>query len=198
MLYPIKKAPGDVSNREMSYQSRIYYAKVRFLRILYTRQGQSNLGFSAISMAKTDFSYPIFDGQKVEDFLSVLKEISDIVIVDCVSNIQNTFTVSAFKCADTILRIANPDLKSISFFASQLPLMNDPIYQRDKQIVCLNTTDNTVIEPVNEAIAHFKEVSYTLPFCAEIKKQYMTGTLTEKVSDKKFHAVLGKLAQEVV
>lgn len=196
VLFPNKKAHEMSSIGNVLSKPEITQNEV--LKNIVTVKGKSNLGFLGYIDGENRFSYPVFDGQKVEDFLSVLKEISDIVILDCVSYIQNIFTVSAFKCADTILRIANPDLKSISFFASQLPLMNDPIYQRDKHIVCLNTTDNTVFEPVYEAIAHFKEVSYTFPFCAEIKKQYMTGTLTEKVSDKKFHAVLGKLAQEVV
>lgn len=168
------------------------------LKNIVTVKGKSNLGFLGYIDGENRFSYPAYDSNKAEALFTVLKGISDIVIVDCTANIQNTLTVAALKYADSVLRIANPGLRSITFFSSQLPLLNDPIYKRDEHIICLNSIDNTVYEPINEASSYFKEVAFSFPFCLGVKKQYVTGALTENLKDKRFNTVLNKLAEEVV
>lgn len=196
VLFPNKKANEMFSLGVPLSKTEITQNEV--LKSVVTVKRKSNLGFLGYIDGDNRFSYPAYDSSKAEALFTVLKGISDIVIVDCTANIQNTLTIATLKHADMVLRIANPDLKSISFFSSQLPLLNDPIYKRDEHIICLNSIDNTIYEPINEASSYFKEVAFSFPFCLGIKKQYVTGTLTENLKDKRFNTVLNKLAEEVV
>ena len=196
VIFPNKKADEMFSIGVPLSKPEITHYEL--LKNIVTVKGKSNLGFLGYIDGENRFTYPAYDNFKAESMYKVLKSIADIVIVDCTSDIQNTLTVTALKNANAVLRIANPELKSVSFFASQLPLLSDPIYKRDQHIICINSTDNTIYEPVNESVSHFKGADFLFPFSKEIKNQYATGALTENLKDKKFNAVLEKLAEEVV
>ena len=64
----------------------------------------------------------------------MLKSLVDFVIVDCNSSLDNLLSATAVEQADTVIRLATPDLKSISFFSSQLPLYSDPKFKTEQHI----------------------------------------------------------------
>lgn len=55
-------------------------------------------------------------------------------MIDCGSYIANDIlSAVALMEADSVLRLANADLKSISYLSSQLPLLKDAKWDTDKQ-----------------------------------------------------------------
>jgi MinD superfamily P-loop ATPase len=168
------------------------------MKNIVTYKGKNNMGFLGFKDGENRHSYPTFKENKVDALFAILKSNVDIAIVDCSSNIQNTITASALKNADTVIRLATADLKGVSFFSSQLSLMNDPLYKLGEHIICLNKTENGTYEPISEATSYFKEVAFSFPYSSELVNQYMKGTLIEKISDRKVSFLVKALAEKAV
>ena len=100
--------------------------------------------------------------------------------------------------ADTVIRIATPDLKSMSFFASQLPLYGDSCFQTQQHIIGLNITESELCLPVQECRTHYRNVSFVLPYCRQIKTQMLNGEMLSPVLNKKYRAKLKKITEKVV
>ena len=93
---------------------------------IMTVKGKVNLGFLGFKDGENKYTYPKFEEGKVHAMFSLLDSLCDYVIVDCTSNLGNPIARVAVKCADQVIRLAAPELSSISYFSSQLPLYGDP------------------------------------------------------------------------
>ncbi|MEG1846284.1 MAG: hypothetical protein RR239_05220 [Oscillospiraceae bacterium] len=168
------------------------------IKSIVTLKSKINLGFLGYKDGENKFTYPDYDKKKARTFIEVLKSLADFVVVDCTSTLDNSLSCFCVKEADEVIRLATPTLKSISFFASQLPLYADPAFNLDRQIVGLNCTENDCFMPIDEVKNHLKNVSFTLPYCREIRQQTMDGELVKSVSDKKYAAKFKAIADKVV
>lgn len=156
---------------------------------------KSNFGYLGYLDSENRFSYPKYDERKAKDFLAVLTTLADYVIVDCVSNTDSSvLSQTALSAADEVIRLASPDLRCISWYLSQLPIYAGT----EKQIQGMNTPDMDVFVPVADARSHLGEVSFTLPFCREVKQQSIEGKLYEPVKDKHFNAKMRAIAERMV
>ena len=108
---------------------------------IVTVKQKQNLGFLGYKDGENKYTYPKYDDNKAKAFLSVLKSLADFVIVDCSSELAD-LSAAAVKAADIVIRLTAPDLKSMSFFASQLPLYGDSSFKTEQHIVGLNITEN--------------------------------------------------------
>ena len=196
VIFPNKKADELFSVGVPLSRTEITQGEV--LKSIVTVKGKMNLGFLGYKDGENKFTYPSYDYKKATDVLTVLKSLADIVIVDCTSNLDNSIlSATAIEQADSIIRLATPDLKSMSFFSSQLTLYADPKYKIEQHIIGLNTTEKEVYMPVFEAKSHFKDIFFTLPFCRALKEQSYDGELLETITDKKFNRVLKIIAEKV-
>ena len=100
--------------------------------------------------------------------------------------------------ANQIIRLASPDLKSISYYLSQLPTYADSKFRLEEHIQGLNTPNADVFMPVEEAKSHLKDVRFTVPYSQAVKLQTQTGRLVEPTSDKAFESRMKEIAQKVV
>ena len=156
---------------------------------------RENLCYLGYRTGENRFTYPRYSKAKAEDLLDKLCELADYVIVDCPSVPDgNLLAVAAMERAQQVLSLATPDLSSMSFFLSQLPLFSDPA----KFIQGLNTVTEDVFLPIEEAKAHLKDLCFTVPFCREVKEQSLSGKLWEQTTDKRFHKRMTEVAQKVV
>ena len=131
--------------------------------------------------------------------LTELCRIADYVVVDCTSNLDgNPIAQTAIEKADQILRLSSPDLKSISFYLSQLPVYTDSKFRLDDHIQGLNTPNVDVFMPIEEAKTQLGELSFTIPFSASVKEQMQKGQLHMKTSDKRFETRMKDIASKVV
>ena len=169
------------------------------VRNAVTVKTKTNLIFLGYKAGENRFTYPRYGRSKVEEFLEKLCSLADVIIVDCPSNLENNVLASVcVEKADQIIRLASPDLKSISFYLSQIPVYTDSHYRLEEHIQGLNTPNADVFMPVEEAKAHLKDVRFTVPYCRDVKLQMQTGRLMETTSDKAFEKRMMEIAQRVV
>lgn len=162
------------------------------MKSIVTVKEKVNFGILGFGDRENIYSYPSFDSVKANELIMVLQSIAHVVVVDCTSE-MDALSKAAIQRADTVLRLATPDLKSLSFYSSQLPVYADPAYTCDQHIVGLNVTENDAYMPLDDAKAFFGGVSFTLPYCREIKQQMVDGELCKRVSDKKYNAKLKRI-----
>ncbi len=166
---------------------------------LITTKERQNFGFIGYREGENKYSYPKYGKAKAEALLTKLCELADYVIVDCPSNIENNPLAScAIELAQQTLRLASPDLKSISWYISQAPLFKDTMVSWDEQIQGINTPNADVFMPIEEAKSHLREVSFSVPFSKHIKEQMQKGALFEPSPDKVYTKRMQEIAGKVV
>lgn len=166
---------------------------------LVTVKNMQNFGFLGYKTGENKYTYPKFGRAKAEDLLNVLCKLADYVVVDCTSNLDdNVLAQTAIEKADQILRLSSPDLKSISFFLSQLPVYADSRYRTDNHIQGINTPNADVFVPIEETRTQLGELAFTLPFSFAVKEQMQQGKLYVKTSDKRFETKINEIASKVV
>lgn len=166
---------------------------------LVTVKGMQNFGFLGYKTGENKYTYPKFGRAKAEDLLDDLCKLADYVVVDCTSNLDgNVLAQTAIEKADQILRLSSPDLGSISFFLSQLPVYADSKYRLDDHIVGINIPNADVFMPIEEAKTQIGDVSFTVPFSTAVKEQMQGGKLYAKTSDKRFEKKIKEIASKVV
>lgn len=156
-----------------------------------------NLGYLGFAAGENKYTYPAPTEDKIKALLSILRTLADYVIVDCVSDHRDIVSRMAIKEADTVLRLSTPDLKSMAYFSSQLPLYADPSYKTAEHIQTLNIPDTDLYMPVEIVKTHFKDIACTLPFSRTLKQQMLDGTLSNALKDKKYRAKLAELSEKV-
>lgn len=81
---------------------------------LVTVKDKQNFGFLGFTDGENRYTYPSFDLGKVRSLYAVLQTLADFVVVDCTSNLKNPLSRVAVMEAETVIRLATPDLKSMS------------------------------------------------------------------------------------
>ena len=100
--------------------------------------------------------------------------------------------------ADTAIRLATPDLSCISWYVSQIPLYTASSFRLDKQIQGVNVPDEDLFMPIDDLKAHLPQVSFTIPYCKEVKQQMLDGKLLFGVGDKKYSDKLKAIAEKLI
>lgn len=173
--------------------------KEEIIKNIVTTKNRQNFGFLGYHAGDNKFSYPKFGRAKAEAFFEKLCDLADYVIVDCTSNLEsNVLSTVAVEVAEQIIRLASPDLKSISFYLSQLPVYVDSKYRIGEHIQGINTPNADVFMPIEETKQHLKDVNFSVPYCEELKVQMQSGALYETTNDKKFEERMKEIAGKVV
>ena len=68
----------------------------------------------------------------------------------------------------------------------------------DKSEYVMNIMDNDLFLPIEEVKSHFKKIEYVLPYSHALKQQTITGTLSERLTDRKYREVISNLARAVI
>lgn len=156
-----------------------------------------NIGYLGYKDGENRFSYPQPHELKCLEFLAVLKDMADFVLVDCTS-VPDTLSKMAMSKADVIIRLVSPELKSVCFCASQLPIMEDPMFQIDKHLVVLNVNTTEVFLPVADAEHYFGKNIATLPYNPEIRQQSANGELVSSTMHKKYNVQLNAIMSKIL
>ena len=178
--------------------SKTDITQTELLKNIVSIKGKSNLGFLGFKDGENKYTYPRFDEIKAILLLTLMRGVSDYVVIDCTSDPDNILTKAALSQADVVIRLANSDLKSMSFYSSQLSLYEDPIYRLSEHIQGLLMKDCDLFLPVEEAKVHFKDVRFVLPYCREVKQQMLNGKLLDGISNKKYNKIIQAIAEKVV
>ncbi len=165
---------------------------------IVTVKGRVNLGFVGFKDGENRYTYPSFDEDKVRALYAVLASLANYIVIDCTSNLGNVLSSVAVKNSDEVIRLASPDLRSISFFASQLPLYANPVFRLERQIQGINVPDADLYMPIEDARAHIEDVRFTIPYSRAVKQQMLDGKLYQPVNDKRFNGKFKAIVEKVV
>ena len=108
--------------------------------------------------------------------------------------------------ADSVLRLANCDLKSIGYLSSQLPLLRELHWDEDKQYkAASNIKPLQAADRIGQVAADrigqvLGSVAFQLPHSQELEEQYLEGTLLNDLSmkdSKAFRKEIERICKEV-
>ena len=136
---------------------------------------------------------------QARELIDGLRNIAPYVVIDCGSYIANDIlSAVALMESDAVLRLANADLKSISYLSSQLPLLKDAGWDLEKQY---KTASNVKPQQAGDHMAKaLGTVAFTLPHSAEVESLYLAGDLLGELSMKDsriFRKEIEKVSKEV-
>lgn len=115
-------------------------------------------------------------------------------MIDCGSYIANDIlSAVALMEADSVLRLANADLKSISYLSSQLPLLKDAKWDTDKQYkIAANVKPQQAGEQIGQALGN---VAFILPHSEELEAQFLAGILLSDLTMKESRSFRKEIEQ---
>ena len=196
VIFPNEKKENLFSIGSSLSRTDIYQEDVA--KQIVTVKGKCNFGFMGFKDGENKYTYPRFDEKKIRTLYSILGTLANFVVIDCTSNLSNPLSSIAIKTSDEVIRLATPDLKSISYFSSQLPLYVDPMFRIDRQICGLNVPNEDLYMPIDDARSHIADVRFTIPYSRAVKQQMLDGKLYQAVHDKRFNKRIRAIAEKVV
>lgn len=166
---------------------------------LVTHKRLDHLTMLGMTKGENEYTYPPYGETQAQELIDCLREIAPYVVIDCGSYIANDIlSAVALMEADSVLRLANADLKSVSYLSSQLPLLKDAKWDADKQYkTAANIKPQQAGEQIGQALG---SVAFTLPHSAELETQYLAGTLLADLTMKDsraFRKEIEKICREV-
>lgn len=146
--------------------------------------------------AENKFSYPRLTSYKVVEFIHVLSEITDYIIFDCCSDLEDILSDTAIQNSHVVIRLHTPDLKSVSWSTSQLAMYGTSQYKIDNHVVCLNNVTSDIYSPTEDIKSFLKVKTFELPYSRVLKMQMATGSLfvgqSQKLFDKYFNILISE------
>ena len=164
-----------------------------------THKRMSYLTLLGMKKGENEYTYPPYTEQQATELLDGLRTLAPYVVVDCGSYIANDIlSAVALMESDSVLRLANCDLKSVSYFSSQLPLLKDTRWDADKQYkVASNVKPQQAAEHIGKVLGM---VAFKLPYSQELEEQYLSGNLLADLTMKDsrlFRKELDQILKEV-
>jgi len=164
-----------------------------------THKRLSYLTMLGMLKGENEYTYPPYTESQARELIGCLREIAPYVVIDCGSYIANDIlSAVALMESDAVLRLANCDLKSVSYFSSQLPLLRDSKWDADKQYkTASNLRPNQAGEHIGQVLG---SVAFTLPHSPELESQYLAGNLLADLSlkdSRPFRKEIEKICGEV-
>ncbi|RJE46609.1 MULTISPECIES: AAA family ATPase [unclassified Dehalobacter] len=156
---------------------------------------------TVIGMLKGEnvYTYPPYTQELATELIDRLRDIAPYIIIDCTSYIaHDILSAVALMEADSVLRLVNCDLKSISYLSSQLPLLKDQKWDADKQYrVASNIKPNQAGENIEQVLGN---AAFKLPHSNELENLALCGDLFKDLSFKDsrgFRKEIQKISKEV-
>lgn len=166
---------------------------------MITHKKMAYLTMLGMLKGENEYTYASYSKVQAQELIEALRKIAPFVIIDCGSYIANDIlsAVVLLEC-DSALRLANCDLKSISYLSSQLQLLQNSKWDTDKQYkVASNVKPNHSVDHMAGAMG---SVSFRLPYSEELEEQYLSGNLLADMTLKNsrpFRKEIEKIAKEV-
>ncbi|HML39005.1 MAG TPA: ParA family protein [Bacillota bacterium] len=196
-ICPSSELDGEHSLGSILAAAHISKSLIKYNMVTLKRN--SFLTMLGMKKGENEYTYPPYSEVQAKELLDGLRESAPFVVVDCGSYIANDIlSAVTIMEADSVLRLANADLKSVSYLSSQLPLLRDSKWDADKQYkVVSNLKPHQAGEQIGQAIG---SVAFTLPYSRELEDQYLAGNLLADLSlkdSRPFRREVVKICQEV-
>lgn len=200
-MLPCICPPGDLEY-ERSLGSILAATHVTDLLIKQNCVTHKKLDYlTIIGMLKGEnvFTYPPYTQELASELIGHLRDVAPYVIIDCGSAIAyDILSAVALLEADSVLRLVNCDLKSVSYLSSQLPLLKDQKWDADKQYkIASNVKSNQAGEHMESVLGN---TAFKLPHSDELESLALAGNLLGELTlkdSRSFRREIARLAKEV-
>lgn len=165
----------------------MFYKRNSYLTMIGMRKGENV------------FTYPPYEQTQAVELIEQARNLAPFVIVDCGSTIaSDVLSAVSLMESDTVLRLVNCDLKSISYLSSQLPLLKDNKWDADKQLkVASNVKEQEASSHIEQILGN---VAFQIPHSSEVETQVLSGEMFGELSLKEsrgFRKEIEKIGKEV-
>ena len=161
--------------------------KNRFLTVLGMLKGEN------------EYTYPPYIETQAKELLGELRKLAPFVVIDCGSHIAtDILSAVALMEADSVLRLASCELKSVSYFSSQLQLLKDHKWEADRQYKIASNVK--AHEAGDQLAATLGNTAFQLPHSQELESQYLAGNLLADLSlkdSREFRREIARISKEV-
>lgn len=162
------------------------------MKQIVTVKNMKDFGLLGYKLGENKYSYPSPTEDKVVALLHAAREIAAYVVVDCTCDPDDLVSATAYANADVVASVITPTVKCMTYSAS-----NEQPFHANK-LTTLNICDRDIYLPIEEVKAHFKKIACVLPYSQALKQQGITGTLSERLNDRKYNAQMASLARQVI
>ncbi len=157
------------------------------------------LSMLGLQKGENVFTYPPYEQAQAVELLEQAREVAPFVVIDCGSTIaSDILSAVALMEADTVLRLVNCDLKSISYLSAQLPLLKDNKWDAEKQLkVASNVREQEASSHIEQILG---SVAFRLPHSVELEMQVLSGELFQELclkNSRAFRKEIEKISREV-
>jgi MinD-like ATPase involved in chromosome partitioning or flagellar assembly len=121
--------------------------------------------------------------ERAVDLFILLRHLARYVVVDCSSVLStDMLSIVAMESADKVLRLSSCELKSLSFFNSQLPLLLDRRYRTESHVKVLSNIQHAMTrKEMGEALGG---IDIEIPHVAELDECIQTGRVFDTLKTK--------------
>lgn len=139
------------------------------------------------------FSYSEYTKEDVYRVYTELMTMADYIMVDCVSYFMyNMLSAVALETADKVIRMGEANLKSFSFFDSNLVLMSDRRFDMENHIRVLSKLKTyQAIELAKSKL----DTQVELPYTEELEMAMLEGKMFDKLSERKYKSGINNLVK---
>ena len=164
-----------------------------------THKRMGHLAIIGLCKGENENSFPEAPPQLIKQFLEVLREMADHIVIDCSSHLFfDELSALSILEADAVLRLMNCDLKSVSYLSSQQEYLKMGGFDFDRLYKVVSN-----VKP-NEASEHMEQLLgkavFTLPHSPELEAQVLAGNLFADLGLKDsrgFRKEIEKISREV-
>ncbi|WP_283608481.1 AAA family ATPase [Faecalispora anaeroviscerum] len=168
-------------------QNCVTHKKINYLTLVGMLKGENM------------FTYPPYNAELATELIECMRDIAPYIIIDCGSTIAtDILSAVALMEADSVLRLVNCDLKSVSYLSSQLPLLKDNKWDAEKQYkAASNVKTNEASENIEQVLG---SVAFKIPHSDELENQALAGDLFRDLAlkdSRRFRKEIEKISKEV-
>lgn len=159
-----------------------------------------HLALIGMQKGENEYAYPDYSPKQAEEFIDELRKVAPYIILDCGSVIaSDVLSATALMKSDMVLRLATCDLKSVSYFSSQLPLLcGSGEWNTGKQIKAANNVKlYEASENLEQALGG---TAFRIPHSDEVEQQFLAGNILADLSlrdSRGFRREIEKISKEV-
>ncbi len=160
-------------------------------------KGAEQLRLYGLLKGEYETLYPPVSERQAEEFLEVLKEQYDVAVLDLTSEVHGqVLTKIGLRKADEVVRLLGCELKSLSFYKSQLAYLHEEaIEDRYFYRVISDVKDKVLAKEM------YQKAAFQLQHTEELAKQWERGELFGELEEKQSRGYLEglrALAEELV
>lgn len=164
-----------------------------------THKKMNHLILIGLLKGENVFSCPEYSRELAAELIDHLRDIAPYIIIDCGSAIaHDVLSAVALMEADSVLRLVNCDLKSISYLSSQLPLLKEQKWSADKQYkIASNIRPNQAGEHIEQVLGN---VAFKIPHSDELENLALAGDLLKDLclkDSRGFRSEIARISKEV-